>query len=122
MAAVVQYVFIPALMAGLLMGFGVLGLEDILHELWEALSETIFPMIPEDFRWQFALYGFLITILVLIAKVEPFLNALMYGLPAILSAVLAFIGGFLLSKVSVLGLILVFAGLFFAILAEQQSG
>ena len=118
MSSVIRYVFVPALIAGLFLGCGIPGVEDILYMLWETVTKTILPMIPKDMRLQFLSLGIVIAILVLIAKIEPFLNALEYGGAAILSAILTFIGGIFLVKLSIIGVVLVFIGFIFATLAE----
>jgi len=119
MGYVLKYVFTPALIAGLLLGLGLPGIEDVVYETWKIISENL--IIPDDFGWQISLLGFLIFILLVLAKIEHFIIGLTHGLLAFSSAILGFIGGILITKILMLGVIFVLSGAFLATVAEHDE-
>lgn len=117
---VLRYVFIPAIVAGILLGFGLPGVEDALYEVWKIIPEN-FGSVPEEVSWLITLTGLLLVILLTWSKIQPFIIGLAHGLLAFLSGLLGFIGGILISKLPIAGIILIIVGAFLAMVAEEQE-
>ena len=120
-SVVVRNIFIPAVVAGLLIGYGVPGIEDLLQMFWQEFSKSIKDFIPPEFTWQLTFFGLLIMLFVVLVKLEFVINAFAHGPLAVYSAILGFVGGLLLTILPVLGIICIGIGYFIAIIAESAE-
>jgi len=120
--SLLKRVFVPVWLAGLLMSRGVPGLEDTVILIWNNVSKILLPLIPEEFKWQFALLSVFLVLMVIFAKIEPVIEAIGYGGLGIVTLFGGFFGGLLIvTPLQPLGIILTFVGAISAALADNSE-